>query len=171
MPQTSRVRIALEPLEARENPASLISESFDTVAFPGWAEWTNDGSDAFQRTDGQGVNGTGGLVSTAGSRTGGLMWNTMQVPAGTGAAVTVRLDSLVPAFVFARGSNLGTATPSYVAATVTRGTAINVWEVNAGSVTVLATVQSPPASYFSGNWARVSLVPSGDSCGRTRGNT
>lgn len=162
MAQTPRVCIALEALEARENPSPLISESFDAAPIAGWSEWSNDGSDAFQTVSGQGVKGTGAEVSSVASRTSGLLWNTTTVPAGTGAAVTVRLDSLVPAFVFARGANLGSATPTYVGATVTRGVSISVFEVNAGVVKPLASLQSPSSSYFSGNWARVSLVPNGD---------
>jgi len=160
-----RARLALETLEARENPAGPI-QTFDAPAPPalpgGWAEWSSDGTDVFAPAAGQGVNGSGGVVSSAGTRTAGRAWETRAVSGGTGAAALVKLDTLVPTFVFARGTNLGTAAPSYVAAVVTRGATLSVWEVTNGATKVLATVASPGSAYFSGNWARVALVPTGD---------
>ncbi len=166
MSRSRRARLSLESLEARDVPASLISESFDTLTAPAlptaWTEWSSDGSDVFKSAGNQGVNGTGGVVSSAGSRTTGLAWSTLEVPGDTGAVGTIRVDSLVPTFVFTRGTNLGTATPSYVAATITRGASVSIVEVKNGITTTLATVKSPSSAYFSNNWARVSLVPAGD---------
>jgi hypothetical protein len=83
------------------------------------------------------------------------------VTADTGAAVLIKADSLIPAFVFARGSNLTTSTPSYLAAVVTRGLKVELWEVTAGTVRVLGSVTSPPAVYLSGPWVEVAIIPTG----------
>lgn len=164
MPHPPRARIVLEALETRENPSGSI-ETFDAVTLPAlpadWGEWASDGTDVFRTTAGQGVGGSVGVVSAAGSRTAGLMWHPQAVSGDTGAAVTVKADSLVPAFVFARGSALGTDAPTYLAAVVTRGLTVELREVKAGATTVIATVTMPTANYFSGGWVRVALVPNG----------
>ncbi|HEY1186630.1 MAG TPA: hypothetical protein VGE74_03185, partial [Gemmata sp.] len=160
-----RTRLAFEPLEARENPSPLFTETFDTQAPPtlptGWATWASDGTPVFTGASGAGANGTPGVLSQAGSRTSALAWYPQAVPADTGAAVSLRADSLVPAFVFARGADLDTSTPSYLAAVVTRGLKVQLVEVTGGSTRVLGTVSSPASAYFSGQWVRISLVPSG----------
>lgn len=164
---TPSVRLALEPLEDRENPSGGIIETFDQVAAPvlpaGWAVWSSDGSNVFATAAGQGVGGSVGVVSQGTSRTAGLAWQSQSVSADTGAAATLKLDTLVPEFVLARGSGLGTSTPSYLAAVLTRGATVQLWEVTTGTTKVLASVTSPSSAYFSGNWAQVSLVPSGNS--------
>lgn len=160
-----RPRLALEALEARENPATLFTETFDTLAPPalptGWASWSSDGTAAFTSIAAAGLNGTGGLKSEAGSRTAALAWHPQTVSADTGAAVSVRANSLVPAYVFARGSGLDTAARSYLAAVVTRGLKVQLLEVKGGETRVLGTVSSPGAAYYSGGWVRVALVPEG----------
>ncbi len=167
MPRPIRVRLRLESLEVRENPTAGLIESFDQIAAPalpsGWLEWSSDGSNAFDTAAGKGLGATTGVVSTAGSRTNGLAWNGAAVPGDTGVAASIQLDTLVPTFVFVRGSNLVGATPTYLAATLTRGVNLTVTEVVNGTARVLGTLRSPSASYFSGNWAKVSLVPTGNS--------
>jgi len=154
-------------LEAREVPAAPLTESFDSLSPPnlptGWVKWSNDGTAAFATAAGQGVGGSVALVTSGASNTRGLAWTGQLVSGDTGGAVSVRADSLIPAFVFARGSNLGTTTPTYLAAVVTRGLNVQLWEVTGGNVRVLATVSSPNSAYLSGRWVRVSLVPSGSS--------
>ena len=165
MPHPSRVRRAplhLENLEARENPSGFI-ETFNDLTPPalpsGWSETSSDGSDVFASASGAGLDSSAGVVSNGGSRTSGLAWYPQALPADTGAAVSVKLDSLVPTFLFIRGSNLDSDSPSYVAATVTRGAKVTLWEVNNGTAKALGSVASPSSAYFSGNWARVSLTP------------
>ncbi|MBX9627011.1 MAG: hypothetical protein K2X82_24630 [Gemmataceae bacterium] len=164
MSRSPRARLGCEALEPRENPAGPV-ETFDAVTPPalptGWAEWTNDGTDGFATAAGQGTNGSVGVVSSGRSRTTGLAWSPAKVSADTGAAVSVDLDSAAPMFVFARGRNLGTARPSYLAASVSRGAAVTVWEVTDGTAKALGSVQSPRSAYLSGPWVRVSLVPKG----------
>lgn len=167
MSDSKRHRLHVESLEAREVPASPLIETFDSVAPPalptGWGKWSNDASNIFTTVAAQGAAGSVALVSTGGSRSSGLAWSGESVPGDTGAAVSVRVDSLVPTFVFARGSDLGTGAPSYLAAVVTRGLKVELWEVTGGTSRVLASVGSPGASYLSGQWVRLSLVPTGSS--------
>src|SRR3954454_1013660 len=168
MPPQPRALLRLEPLEVRENPAAAWPVvTFDTLTPPalpdGWVAKSTDGSAVFQTAAGVGVNGTTGLVSSAVSRVSALAAYPQAVGADNGAAVSLKADSLVPAFVFARGANLDTATPTYVAAVVTRGLKVQVWDVVNGVTKVTAQVISPAAAYFSGDWVRVSLVPTGDS--------
>src|SRR4051794_31741624 len=120
MPSPSRApgaRLLLEALEARENPSGLL-ETFDVVTTPslptGWAAWSTDGTNVFVVAAGKGVGGSGGVVSSGISSTIGLAWQTPLVAGDTGAAASVKLDTLVPTFVFARGTNLGTVTPNFV---------------------------------------------------------
>lgn len=162
-----RTRLVFEPLEARENPSTLFTETFDAQAPPalptGWATWSSDGSAALVTSAAAGANGTPGVLSQGTSRTAALAWHPQSVPADTGAAVSLKADSLVPTFVFARGANLDTAAPSYLAAVVTRGLKVQLVEVTNGTAKVLGTVSSPSSAYFSGQWVRVSLVPTGAS--------
>ena len=147
MPRLPRTRLALEHLETRETPSLSATEPFNTISPPalpaGWGEWSNDGSDVFQTAAGQGVGGSGGLVSSAGSRTSGLAWFPQQASGGTGVAASVKVDSRVPTFVFARGTGLGSATPSYLAAVVTRGVTVELVEVRGDARKVLGAVASP----------------------------
>src|SRR5438067_11128050 len=133
MPQHPRARLTLEPLEARENPAAawpvVPSAALTPPALPtGWTARTDDGSVMFQTAAGVGVGGTVGLVSAATSRVAGVVAYPQAVGGDNGAAVSLKADSLVPSFVFARGTNLTTDTPTYVAAVVTRGLTVQVWD-------------------------------------------
>ncbi|MDY3552507.1 Ig-like domain-containing protein [Gemmata sp. JC717] len=160
-----RTRLSFEPLETRENPAVLFTETFDAVSAPalpaGWATWSSDGTAALTSAAGAGTGGTPGALSQGGSRTAALAWHPQTVPADAGVSTSLRADSLVPAFVFARGSNLETSDRSYLAAVVTRGLKVQLVEVSGGTARVLGTVSSPGSSYLSGQWVRVSLVPDG----------
>jgi hypothetical protein len=168
MPRPASVRLSLEPLETRENPSILVSEAFDAVAPPalpvGWAAWSSDGSSVFRTAAGLGTGGTNALVSQAGSRTTGLTWGwgTQLIPADATVSASIKLDTLVPESLFTRGQNLGTPTPSYLAAVVTRGVSVQIVEVSGAFTRVLASVSSPPAAYYNG-WAKVSLVANGNS--------
>src|SRR4051812_41103501 len=106
MPHHPRARLTLEPLEARENPAAawplVTFDSLTPPALPaGWAVRTDDGSAMFTTAAGVGVGGTVGLVSAAMSRVSGLATYPQAVGGDNGAAVSLKADSLVPAFVFA----------------------------------------------------------------------
>ena len=167
MLRPNRVRLRLEFLEVRETPAAGLIESFEQIATPalpsGWQEWSSDGSNVFDTAAGKGVGASVGVVSSAGSRTRALAWNAATVSGDTGAAATIKLDSLIPTFVFARGSSLAGTSPTYLSASITRGATVSVSEVVNGVSRVLGSITSPSTAYFSNNWARVSLVPTGNS--------
>jgi len=166
MSQSVRSRLNVECLESRDVP-STVTQTFDTITPPalpsGWTEWSNDGSTVFATAAGQGVSGSVGVVSSGVSRTAGLAWPMQTQSGDTAVSADVQLNSLIPTFVFARGTNLGTAAPSYIAAVVTRGATVSVMKVTNGTSTLLGTVASPSSAYFSGNWVNVSLVPNGSS--------
>ena len=152
-----RSRLQVECLEAREVPDGSPTETFDALTPPslpsGWNRWSNDATPVFTTASAVGVDGSNALVSSAGSRTAGLTWNGTQVDGDSGVAISLKADTLVPAFVFVRGSNLDTNAPSYLAAVVTRGLRVELREVQNGVATVLGSVTSPGSS--------VSLRPMG----------
>lgn len=154
----------LQELETRETPAVLAGvETFDQApAFPvGWVAWSNDAISLPSVQAGVGVNNSAAVVSPGSSRTVGYSWQTQSVNADTGASASIFADSLVPALVIARGQNLDSNTPSYLAAVVTRGLTVELWQVTAGQITVLASLSSPSSTYVSRQWVKVSLVPTG----------
>jgi Big-like domain-containing protein len=161
-----RSRLQVEFLEAREVP-SAPTETFDSLVPPslpgGWGRWSNTTTDIFSTVTGLGVDGTNALVGTAGSRGGGRTWFGSPVSADTGAEISIKADTLIPVSVFARGTNLDGSTPTYLAAVVTRGLKVELRQVIDGVVTVLGSVASPASSYLSGQWIRVSIVPTGNS--------
>ena len=167
MSRSTRSRLQVEFLEAREVLDGSIVETFNTTPPPnlpaGWGKWSSDGTLGYTTNATAGLGGTVGLVSTGNSPTASLAWNGDAVNADTGVAVSVKADTLVPVFVFARGTNVNSATPSYLAAVVTRGLTVQLVEVTNGTARVLASVTSPSSSYLSGQWVQVSLVPKGNS--------
>jgi hypothetical protein len=168
MTRPARTRLQVEFLEAREVlDGSPVIETFDTNSPPalpgGWIKWTSDGSAGFSTAASAGPDGSTGLVTTGGSTTAALTWTGTARPADTTVAASVSADSLVPVFVFARGSGLNTSTPSYLGAIVTRGLGVRLVEVTNGVTQVLGTVTSPTSAYFSNKWIRISLVPTGNS--------
>jgi hypothetical protein len=144
-----------------------VVETFNTTIPPGlpaeWGKWTSDGTTGYTTVAGAGLAGSVGLVAAGGSLTASLTWKGDAVDSDTGVAVSVRADSLVPVFVFARGTNLTSGSPSYIAAVVTRGLTVQLVEVTNGTVRVLGSVSNPSSSYLSGQWVQVSLVPTGNS--------
>lgn len=160
----SGLRRFLEGLEDRVNPSpGGLSESFDLGPSPtwpgGWMRWSNDGSEGVNVSSGVGVNGSRGAVASGTSATQTLAWNAETFPADTAVSTAILADSLIPAFVLARGVNLGSASPSYLAAVVTRGMTVELWEVVNGQRTILASLSS--AAYVSGPWVTLSLLPQG----------
>ncbi|QDU23361.1 Ig-like domain-containing protein [Urbifossiella limnaea] len=160
---TSRTRLSVHALEERDVPSGL-TDTFDTPGPTLGAAWAESaGGDVFSVVAGAGVDGTPGAVSTGTSLSTGRAWQAAVVSADTGASFRVKLDTLVPTLLIVRGTALDTATPTYVAAALTRGMTAEVWDVTAGTPTVRGTVSSGGASYFSGGWATVTLVPTGGS--------
>jgi hypothetical protein len=153
----------LEELERRDTPSS-VTENFDgsTGGLPaGWDQWASAGGPAFAATA---VTGTStapnALVDSALSSVTARAWSTTALAADVTAAADVWVqDPNAVAHVFARGSSLNGTTPTYYAATITRGSGgptVNVIKVVNGTPTGLATPVAT-ASYVSGLWLRVTL--------------
>src|SRR5437868_12627432 len=158
--------LGLEALEARDQPSAgtWLVEPFQRPAggLPtGWGQWASDGSKAF-RVDATtpGLGDTGLLSSSAASTTAARAWVAAPFAADVETSAAVFLNSTVPVQLFARGRDLNTATPSYYAASVTRGGDVQLLRVVRGGVTVLATVHS--AEYVSNRWVQVKLKVEGD---------
>lgn len=156
-------RPSLECLETRENPSNLFTETFDQVAAPvlpaGWARWSNSGDQQFITSRLQSTSGPNSLASLGSRTTEARMWVGTPFTADAGANVSVRSDTIAPLELIARGQNLNSATPSYLAAVVRTGGNISlVQEVN-GVRTVLGTVRSTAS--LPATWLRVTLQPSG----------
>ncbi len=164
---THRPRLSVESLESREVLASSITETFNSAITPAlpadWHRWVSDGSTGFSTAPGLGLEGSNALVTDGTSRTAALAWSSKLVGGNDAVEVSVRADTLVPVFVFARGSNLATQTPTYLAAVVTRGLTVQLVEVNGGVTRVLGSITSPSSAYLSQQWVKVSLVPTGNS--------
>jgi hypothetical protein len=123
----------------------------------GWAQWSNQapaavGPDPSSR-------GPKTLRFDAGSSNNARAWFGQDLPADVRVTSEVLLDSLIPAELIARGNALGSATPTYYAAALTRGLDVELWRVVNGTRTSLGRVRS--ADYLSGQWVRVSLEASG----------
>jgi hypothetical protein len=168
--KTPRARAVpqLEQLEPREVPttAGAATESFDGTAVgalpAGWSQWSTNGSPSFGVTAGPSQSAPLGLASSSGvSSAPSRTWLGASQPADVQVAASIYLSTLIPAQVFARGSNLGGGTPSYYALSVARGLHLQLLRVVNGHVTVLASIDS--ASYFSGQWVRATLSVSGGS--------
>jgi hypothetical protein len=75
-------------------------------------------------------------------------------------SAAVYVDSLIPAQVFARGTNLQGAGASYYAVSLTRGLNAQLVKVVNGTETVLGSIKS--TAYLSGQWVRARLIAEGD---------
>ena len=86
----------------------------------------------------------------------------MTQPVPTDAQVTssIFVDSLTPAGIFARGSNVGTSRPTYYGLTVKRGLEIELVKVVNGVGTTLVHLDS--TGWQSGVWIQASLVVKGN---------
>jgi hypothetical protein len=157
-------RLSLEYLEARENPTGGITEPFDAVTAPtlpgGWAYWANDGSQQFITSRLHSTSGANALASLGSRTTESRFWATAAQPGDSTVAASVRSDTPTPIDLYARGQNLNTAAPSYLAATVRGGGTVELTQEVNGTRTVLGTVRSSAA--VPATWLRVTLVPAGD---------
>jgi hypothetical protein len=141
-------------------------QSFDTTPIgslpAGWSQWSNYGTNAFAVSSARALSAPNGLaVTAAASNLAATAWQTTPQPADVQVGAAVFLDGLIPAKVFARGTGLGTATPSYYAVVVTRGLEVDLVRVTSGATTTLAKLNS--AGWFAGAWADVTLSVTGAS--------
>ncbi|MBY0459798.1 MAG: hypothetical protein K2V38_20960, partial [Gemmataceae bacterium] len=126
----------------------------------GWSRWASDAGGPFRAEPARALSPANGFNSNGLSTTTARAWANVDLPADTDVSAAVYADSLVPVQVFARGSNLSGATPSYYAATVTRGLDLRLVKVVNGVETQLGAVRS--TSYLSGQWVRVRLIAEAD---------
>jgi hypothetical protein len=140
------------------------TETFDTTAAgslpSGWSSWSNPSTAGFQVESTLALSGSNGLASTGPSSADARAWLAGVMPADVQTSADVFLNTLIPARVLARGSNLNTTTPSYYAVEVTRGLDVRLVRVVNGAVTVLANLQS--ANYVSGVWVQATLSVQGN---------
>ncbi|HSQ54747.1 MAG TPA: Ig-like domain-containing protein, partial [Gemmata sp.] len=141
-----------------------VKEAFDTTATgevpKGWQTWGSGAAGSFAVSSSLALSPANGLASTGGSTTIGRAWSTADLPADVDASAAVYLNNLIPAQVFVRGSNLDTATPTYYAATITRGMTVKLTRVVDGVATDLGSLTSK--DYTSSQWLRVHLTAEGD---------
>lgn len=165
------LRADLECLEPRENPSTWAGESFDQLSAPtlpaGWANWSNDGSVQYITSKLQAASGSNALASLGSSATQSRFWSATAYPADYGSGVTVRSNAAARLEVVARGSNLNTATPTYVSAVALPGGGVELTEVKAGVRTSLGKVNPGQPLPVNGVWLRVQLQPTGSGLGVT----
>ncbi len=142
-----------------------VTEAFDSAAPrpAGWAGWTNDGSAGFTAGPGRALSGATGFTARGGSQTAARAWATTPLPADGVAEAAVYAESLIPATVLVRGSNLAGDIPSYYGVSVVRGVEVTLGKVVDGVETRLGSVKSK--SYVSGVWLRAAVAADG---GRVR---
>lgn len=125
----------------------------DPSTFPaGWMDWTSDNQPGFRPEK--------GLVSTGGSRQTARAWMAPVLPSDVSAVVGLRVDTLIPAQVLVRGTNLDGDRPTYYAASIVRGTEVKLLRVVAGQKVELGTIRT--AEYLSGPYLDITLTAQGE---------
>ncbi len=154
-------QIAIDSL--RVGPANVpqatpITEerfSHPAIGLPrGWSQWTQAGAATFNTVADE------TLRLDAGSATEARAWLNKSIPADAQISTSIYVDSLIPAGVFARGSNANTTRETYYSLTVSRGLEVKLSRVVNGVSTVIATIRSK--EWLSGLWVQASLVLNGD---------
>ena len=128
----------------------------------GWSQWNSESAALIHQIDGAGtgLGDQGRLVSSASSVAAGRAWLNTKYSADLEVSAAVYLDTKVPVELLVRGARLNTSTPTYYAASVVRGTEIQLLEVHHGVTTVLGTVKSD--EYLSGKWVTLKIRAEGD---------
>lgn len=156
-----KARLFVETLEPRTTPATgpWTTESFDSTAIgslpAAWQSWGSTGGSGFHVAAGRGVSGQL-LASDGGSASSGRTWPAATYPRDVSVTASVLADSLVPAQLFARGTNLNGIKPSYYAVSVARGLDIKLLRMENGMPAELGTLKSN--TYVSGIWFDVALT-------------
>jgi hypothetical protein len=141
------------------------TEHFDTtpagILPAGWSQWASVPAAAFVTSAAQSQSPPQSLVSNSTSSAAvARAWQTGQLPANVQVTASALLNTVIPLRLFARGSNLASATPTYYAVSITRGLEVSLLRVVNGVATQLATIKS--AVYFSNQWVKVTLVANAD---------
>ncbi len=164
-PQDQRSRLALEALEHRDLLSSTpITESFrssTTTGLPtGWAQWSSDGSRAFEVSSLAGLGDSGRLETSGRSNVSGRSWLSAVQPADLDVTASILLTSVTPVELLVRGQNLSGSTATYYAASIVRGGEVQLLRVVNGQTTTLARVKS--VEWVSNQWVTVTLRAEGD---------
>jgi hypothetical protein len=135
-----------------------IRESFDKApdgGLPaGWAQRVTEGG-TLSLSPAKALSPPNAVRSSGGSRSEARAWLKEPQPADVQVSAAVYLETLIPAQVIARGKDLDTATPTFYAATVSRGLEVKLLRVTRGTTSVLGSVRS--AGWLSEKWVRLSL--------------
>ncbi|HVK15450.1 MAG TPA: Ig-like domain-containing protein [Fimbriiglobus sp.] len=154
----------MESLEARENPSTLLYESFEKVTPPalpdGWQSWSAGGNDYYITSRITASTGTNSLAATGALDSRSRFWVSAPQPGDAGVTARVKSDGPAPVEVIARGQDLGTASASYLAAVIgPGGRYVQLLQVTNGAVrTSTVTTKSP----VYGPWLSVTLQPLGN---------
>lgn len=140
-----------------------VSESFNSAATggipAGWSRWSSDGALGFGASSARAIEGLGmqsAGISTRASRA----WINEEFSSDVRAAASIYIESLIPAQIIVRGSDLATVNPDYYALTVARGLNVSLNKVINGVSTELTALTS--STYTSGVWVRASLTVQGN---------
>lgn len=163
------LRADLERLEPRENPSDFTGETFDGLTAPalpaGWSNWSSDGQTQYITSRLQPASGPNALASLGSSGTQSRIWVPHTFSADNGSGITVRSDASARLEVFARGSGLNTATPTYVSAVVVPGGRVELVDVVSGVRRTLGAISPAQPLPITGVWLKVQLRPTGDAVG------
>ncbi len=109
---------------------------------PGWGQWSNTGVHGFQVSSLTPYVRPNSLASVGNSSVEARAWMQAPYDADVQISAAVYLNGLVPAYLFLRGQNVDSATPTYYAVSVTRGVELQLRRVVDGQSEVLATRNS-----------------------------
>jgi hypothetical protein len=137
--------------------APIVEERFARAAnsLPtGWSQWVAPTKATFATVADE------TLRIDAGSTAAARAYLNNPIAADSQISSSIFVDSLIPAGIFARGSNLSTSQATYYGLTVTRGLEVKLTRVVNGAATELGTIRSQ--EWLSGLWVQASLVLNGD---------
>jgi hypothetical protein len=157
--QPGNVEVAAE--EAGPQKKAAASESFDKAkgGLPdGWASWVSKGS-VIEVSPLKAQSAPNALAITGPSPAVARAWMVQPQPADVQVTAAVLLDTLIPAQIFIRGSNLNGLAPTYYAVTAARGVEIQLMKSSSGKLDFLAKVKS--TGYYSGKWAQLTISAKG----------
>jgi hypothetical protein len=147
----------------RVNPASTIqsvpiveerfSQGTNNGLPPGWLQWQQGGTTYTTGTDET-------VRIDAGSNATARAWSNKPIASDSQISSSIYVDSLIPAGIFARGTNVDTPTASFYSLTITRGLEVKLNRVIEGQSATLATLKS--REWLSGLWVQASMVLNGN---------
>ena len=143
-------------------PQESLSETFDEIKeIPGgWQKFSRGTGSSWSLSSDQSISGQQSATVSGVSDFSSRLWPEAIQLEDAEVTASIYLNSLIPASVFVRGTELNTKAPSYYAATLTRGLEVELTRVDSGESKTLAKVASN--EYFSSQWAKVILRANGD---------